>query len=131
MSAAADGRPYGEPLQGEVMAPVEHENAVRQAEAIAKIFDTQFRIAGVPFGLDAIIGLIPVVGDVASGAVGLYFLKLAKEIDLPKHKMAIMIANIGVDTAIGSVPLVGDLFDIGWRAHRRNAKILRKHITRK
>lgn len=127
----ADQRGRGEPLRGEVMPPEEHEQAVRQAEAIAKLFDAQFRIMGVPIGLDAIIGLIPGVGDLATGAVGLYFLKLGKEIGLPRHKMAAMVGNLGVDTMIGMIPVAGDLFDIGWRAHRRNARILRAHIERK
>lgn len=117
-------------LHGEVLEPGDHahEEAVQSAERIAHLFDTQFRIVGVPIGLDAIIGLIPGVGDVLSGAVGLYFLKVGQQVGLPWHKKAAMVGNLAVDTAIGAIPLVGDLFDIGFKAHRRNAAILRRHL---
>lgn len=119
-------------LHGEVIGPMDpaHEEALRHADAIARIFDYQFRIAGVPIGLDAIIGLIPGVGDVVTGAVGLVFLKLGRDMGLPKHRMAAMVGNLAVDTGIGMIPLAGDLFDIGFRAHKRNAAILRRHAER-
>jgi hypothetical protein len=120
-------------LHGDVLGPLdqEHEEAVRSAERIARLFDAQFRIAGVPIGLDAIIGLIPGVGDLISGAVGFYFLKVGDQIGLPKTKRAAMVANLAVDTVFGMIPLAGDLFDIVFKAHRRNAAILRRHLDKR
>jgi hypothetical protein len=120
----------GGTLHGEILLPgaQQHEEAVQSAERLAKLLDYQFRVAGVPIGLDAILGLIPGVGDVITGAVGLYFLKVGHSVGLPWTKRAAMVGNIAVDTAIGAIPLVGDLFDVGFKSHRRNARILRRHL---
>ena len=122
-----------ETLHGEVLGPMEqdHEAAVQAAERIAHLFDAQFRIGPVPIGLDAIIGLIPGVGDLISGAVGVYFLKVGGQIGLPKTKRAVMVANLAVDTLIGMIPVAGDVFDIAFKAHRRNAAILRRHLDKR
>lgn len=122
-------------LNGEILPPdaelsPEHEELLGHADRVARLFDYQFRVAGIPFGLDAIVGLIPGAGDLISGAVGVYFLELGRRMELPKHKMAMMVGNLAVDTAIGIVPVIGDLFDLGFKAHARNARILRRHAEK-
>ena len=102
--------------------------AVERADRLARVMDYQLGKGPFRFGLDAVLGLIPGVGDVTTGAVGLYFLKLARDAELPKHKMAGMVGNLAIDTALGAIPLVGDLFDFGFRAHQRNAKVIRRHV---
>ena len=83
-----------------------------------------------PVGLDAIIGLIPVVGDVITTALGAYIVWEARNLGLPKWKLWRMAGNIAVDTAIGAVPLVGDAFDLAFRSNTNNLKIIRRHLDK-
>lgn len=114
----------------EILRPLtpEQRRALEHSGRIARLMDYQLGRGPFRFGLDAVLGLIPGVGDVTTGAIGLYFLKLAHEAGVPKHKMAGMVANLAIDTAIGAIPLIGDVFDFGFRAHQRNAEIIRRHI---
>lgn len=111
-----------------VLQRAKAHRAADHADRIAKVMDYQLGAGPFRFGLDAVLGLIPGVGDAATGAVGLYVLKLARDAGVPKHKMAGMAGNLLVDTAIGTIPLFGDIFDFGFRAHQRNAKIIRRHV---
>lgn len=81
-------------------------------------------------GLDAIIGLVPVVGDLVTAAMGSYLVWEARNLGLSKLQLARMAANVGIDTAIGAVPVVGDLFDIAFRSNRKNLRIIRRHLDR-
>lgn len=83
-----------------------------------------------PVGLDAMLGLLPVVGDVASGLVASYFIWEAKNLGMSKWQLARMAVNVGVDTAIGAIPLVGDLFDFAFKSNTKNLRIVRKHLDR-
>ncbi|MEO5598179.1 MAG: DUF4112 domain-containing protein [Novosphingobium sp.] len=83
-----------------------------------------------PVGLDAIVGLVPVAGDLIAGVMGLYLVWEARNLGLPKWKIWRMLANVGVDTVLGSVPLVGDLFDVMFRSNTTNLKIIRRHLDR-
>jgi hypothetical protein len=97
----------------------------RLLEGIAVIPGTRRRI-----GLDALLGLVPVVGDVASAALGAYIVWEAGNLGLSRWQRARMMANIGLDTAIGAIPLVGDLFDLAFRSNSRNLKLIRRHLDR-
>ncbi len=110
-----------------------------QADAMASfarmshLLDRQFSLPGVPFrfGLDGVVGLIPVVGDAVTGLMGLYALKIASDHKLPWHVHGRMLWNIGVDVVIGSIPLVGDLFDMAHHAHAKNRRMLERHIAKR
>jgi len=104
------------------------ERAARRAERIARIMDYQVGRGPFRFGLDAVIGLVPGVGDAATGLVGLYFLSLASEAAAPARVRGAIIVNLAIDTAVGAVPVIGDLFDFGFRAHERNARLIRRHV---
>ncbi|HEX7873164.1 MAG TPA: DUF4112 domain-containing protein [Sphingobium sp.] len=82
------------------------------------------------FGLDAILGLIPIVGDIASAAMGAWIVWEARNLGLSKFQLVRMSANVAVDTAIGAVPFVGDAFDFFFRSNSRNLKIIRRHLDR-
>lgn len=86
---------------------------------------TQYRI-----GLDSIIGLVPVVGDLIAAAMGSYIVWEARNLGMPKWKLARMAGNIAFDTAVGAVPVVGDALDFVFRSNSRNLKILRKHLDK-
>ncbi len=79
-------------------------------------------------GLDALLGLVPVAGDLLSAAIGVYLIAQARELGASRWLQGKMIGNLVLDAAVGSVPLAGDVFDIYFRAHRRNLKLLQQHL---
>ncbi len=87
-------------------------------------------IVGRRIGLDSIAGLVPVAGDVLTAAMGLYLVWEARNLGLPKWRLAQMMANVGFDTAVGAIPVAGDLFDFLFRSNSRNLKIVRRHLDR-
>lgn len=97
---------------------------------LARWMDNQFRIpgTGIRFGFDALIGLVPVAGDVAGGAISLYLIGKAVRHGAPAGLVVRMAANAGIDLAAGSVPLVGDLFDVAWQANRMNVNLLDEYL---
>ncbi len=105
---------------------------IDQLEALAHMLDNAFVIPGtnIRFGVDSLIGLIPVLGDTISLAISAFIMSYAKQINLPKHKIWHMRFNVFIDWLIGIIPFVGDAFDIGWKANRRNVKIMRDHIEK-
>jgi hypothetical protein len=92
--------------------------------------DSTFVLPGtqIRFGLDVLIGLIPGIGDAVTTLIGLYVIREARELGAPRLLVARMLGNIAIDGIVGAVPLVGDLFDVAWRANRRNLKLLRNHL---
>jgi hypothetical protein len=107
--------------------------AVRQRiEALEKVLERGFRIPGIgyEFGLDAIIGLVPVVGDFAGAAFGAYLVWEAKNLGMSKWKLWRMAGNVGVDTAIGFIPFAGDAFDFLFRSNTRNLKAVKRHLDK-
>lgn len=104
----------------------------RRIEALEKVLERAFVIPGTrqTVGLDALAGLVPVAGDLVAAALGIYLVWEARNLGMPKWKLAQMTARIGFDTALGSVPLVGDLFDFVYRSNSRNLKTIRKHLDR-
>ena len=107
--------------------------AVRQRiELIEHVLERSFVIPGInrPVGLDAIAGLVPVVGDLLAAAMGAYIVWEAHNLGLPKWKLARMMGNVAFDTAIGAIPIAGDLFDFLFRSNTRNLKIVRRHLDK-
>jgi len=107
--------------------------AVRQrVEAMEALLERSFRIPGInfPIGLDALIGLVPVLGDVITTAMGAYMIWEARNLDMPKWKLWRMAANTGFDALLGAVPIVGDAADVMFRSNTRNLKIIRKHLDK-
>jgi hypothetical protein len=104
----------------------------RRIEALERVLERAFVIPGInrPVGLDAIAGLVPVAGDVASAALGLYIVWEARNLGMSKWQLARMISHVGFDTALGAIPFAGDLFDFLYRSNSRNLRIIRKHLDR-
>jgi hypothetical protein len=109
------------------------QQSLARLEALAKLMDGAFLIPGttIRFGLDGIIGLIPVAGDMIAGLVSTYLIWEAKQLGAPRWLIARMLANAFLDTAIGSVPVVGDAFDVLFRANMKNMALLRRHLQKK
>jgi hypothetical protein len=108
----------------------EEEIALQRVARLAYWLDDRFRIPGTRrrIGVDGLLGLIPGIGDTATALVASYIVLEAARLGAPKTLLARMIANVGVDYVVGLVPLVGDLADLGWKANRRNARMLRDHL---
>jgi hypothetical protein len=84
----------------------------------------------VRFGFDALIGLVPGIGDAVTTALSLYIVHEARQLGAPRHVIARMLANVMIDGLVGAVPLVGDAFDVVWRANRRNMRLLQDWLRR-
>lgn len=97
---------------------------VRLAKTVAQSMDAQFEIAGLKFGFDAIIGLVPVVGDAISFAIGLFPLYVARKHKLGSVVMGRMMANLGIDFVAGIVPFAGDAVDVLFKANLKNVALL-------
>jgi hypothetical protein len=104
----------------------------RRIEAMEQALEGVFVIPGINrrVGLDALVGLLPVVGDAVTAAMGLYLVWEARNLGMPKWQLWRMAANVGFDTVIGAVPLAGDLFDLLYRSNSRNLKIIKRHLDR-
>ena len=101
-------------------------------EALANLLDTAVVFPGtnIRFGLDAVIGLVPAIGDVITTAISLYIVNEARQLGAPRYLVARMLANVAVDGLVGAVPLIGDAFDVLWRANRKNVLLLREYLAR-
>jgi hypothetical protein len=96
----------------------------------ARLADDAFRVPvlGIRVGFDALLGLIPGLGDVAGGLLSSYGLWVAWRLGAPASVMGRMVLNIGIDTVIGEIPIAGDLFDVGWRSNTRNLRLLERYL---
>jgi hypothetical protein len=104
----------------------------QRIEALEMLLERSFHIPGtrIPVGLDAIIGLVPVFGDLVTTIMGAYLVWEARNLGMSKWQLVRMTANVGIDSVIGAVPLVGDLFDFVWRSNSKNLRIIRKHLDK-
>jgi hypothetical protein len=106
--------------------------ALDRIDLLARVFDTAFAIPGtnVRFGVESLIRLVPDIGDAAASALSCYLLYEAHRLDVPKSVFARLVANVAIEGVAGAIPFVGDLFDVGFRANRRNVAILREYFQR-
>lgn len=107
--------------------------AVRQRiEAMERLLERSFTVPGInrAVGLDAIAGLVPVVGDLLAAAMGAYIVWEARNLGMPRWQILRMAGNVAVDTAIGAVPVAGDLFDFLFRSNTRNLRVIRKYLDK-
>ena len=108
------------------------EQRLKRLEALAKLLDIAFVLPGtnIRYGIDGIIGLIPVVGDIIATALSLFLVREARALGAPWHVVARMLGNVAVQGVVGTVPVAGDAFDVLFRANMRNARILRRWLER-
>jgi len=108
------------------------EQRLARLEAIAKLLDIAFILPGtkVRYGIDGIIGLIPVVGDIIATALSLWVVREARALGAPWHITARMLGNVAIQGVVGAVPVAGDAFDVLFRANMRNARLLRRWFER-
>jgi len=100
------------------------------AEWIVTLLDDRFRIPGTDlrFGVDPIIGILfPGIGDAVTGTGSIGLLTLAVQRGVPRVVLWRMVNNIVIDTIFGSLPIVGDIFDVAFKANRRNLELIQEH----
>ena len=99
-------------------------------DLLSRVLDTWFRVPGthIRFGLDGIVGFFPGVGDFIGGAASCIIVLAAFFRGVPPITIARMVANLGIEIGVGLVPVLGNLFDIGFRANRRNYHLLEASI---
>ncbi len=99
-------------------------------QRVADLLDAAISVPGTPIqiGIDGLIGLIPGIGDSITLPVELWIVYRASKLGLPKRLLARMLLNVGIDFVCGLVPLFGDIFDIAWKANRRNVTLVRTYL---
>lgn len=104
----------------------------RRVEAMEGVLERAFTIPGTSqkFGLDTVVGFVPVLGDVVTAAMGAWLVWEARNLGMSKWQIARMAGNLGVDTLIGAVPLVGDAFDFFFKSNTRNLRIIKRHLDK-
>ncbi len=107
-------------------------DSLARIAAMAQLLDNAFLIPGLNrrIGLDAVIGLVPGIGDAVSALLAGYIVWEARRLGLPRWKIARMIGNVAIDTAIGAIPFAGDAFDAVFKANMRNLRIVNEHLKR-
>ena len=108
------------------------EQRIARLEALAKLLDVAFVMPGtnVRYGIDALIGLVPVIGDIVTTAIALWIVREARALGAPWHLTTRMLGNVAIDGVVGIAPLVGDAFDVMFKANIRNMKMLRKWLDK-
>ena len=104
----------------------------RRIEAMEAMLEGLFVIPGTSrrVGLDSLVGLVPVVGDIATAAMGAWIVWEARNLGMSKLQMARMFGNVGVDWLLGLVPFVGAIPDFFFRSNTRNLKIIKRHLDK-
>lgn len=127
MTARPFARPDALPGLGRDPASIRQRIEIleRVLEGLVAIPGTRRRV-----GLDAMLGVIPIVGDLAGAALGAWIVWEARNLGMSRFQLARMAANVGVDTVIGVVPFIGDAFDLLFRSNSRNLRIIRRHLDR-
>jgi hypothetical protein len=114
---------------GDALTPEIVNPRIADVEAMARWLDYAFTLpGGFRFGVAGVIGLIPGIGDVLDALLSLYIVIRAIQLGVPRVALARMLVNIGIESVAGSVPIFGDVFDIAFKANRRNYLLLRNHM---
>jgi hypothetical protein len=103
---------------------------VRRLDALAHLLDNSIPVpgTGTRFGMDAVVGLIPGIGDAVGGLLSAYIVMEAARLGAGPAVVMRMLLNVAVETVVGAVPIIGDLFDAGWKANARNMRLLHTAI---
>ncbi|MGI4763362.1 MAG: DUF4112 domain-containing protein [Janthinobacterium lividum] len=114
-----------------VPATFDADERLRWVERIARLMDSQFRLPGTRFrfGLDPLLGLLPIVGDVSTSLVSVALLLTMLRHGASGAIVVRMALNILIDTVVGGIPLIGNVFDFAYKSNERNVALLRRHYA--
>lgn len=123
--------PYAAPrYRDDALTPEIVDPRIADVEALARWLDYAFALpGGFRFGVAGIFGLIPGIGDALDALISLYIVIRAIQLGVPRVTLARMLVNVGIEALAGSVPFIGDLFDVVFKANRRNYQLLKNHIS--
>jgi uncharacterized protein DUF4112 len=122
-----------DPLARKSPAPIVQDRRLPQVErlrVLTKLLDNAFQVPGTRLrvGLDALIGLVPGVGDAIGAVFSAVIVFQAARLGVSRATLARMVGNVVLDTVVGEIPLLGDLFDAGWKANSKNLALLETHL---
>lgn len=118
--------------RADALTPEVVDPRIADVEAIARWLDYAFSLpGGFRFGLAGFIGLIPGVGDIIDAVLSCYIVARAVQIGIPRVAVARMLINIGIEAFAGAVPFAGDVFDVAFKANRRNYQLLKNHLSQR
>lgn len=123
---------FGGTFGGMSFEPLTREQRFARIDALSKLLDVAFILPGtnIRYGIDGLIGLVPIVGDLLTTAISLWIVREARALGAPKYLVARMLGNVAVDGVVGIVPFVGDAFDVMFRANMRNMRLLKKWMEK-
>jgi hypothetical protein len=106
-------------------------DALKRLDKLAGLLDSRFSIPGtkIRFGLDAILGLVPGIGDVAGAILSLWIVFSGLRMGATPSTLFRMLLNVGVELILGAIPVVGDMFDVVWQSNNRNVDLLRQELA--
>ncbi len=111
--------------------PVEADARTR-VHRLARLMDSSVRLpGGLRIGVDGLVGLVPVVGDLAAAGASVYIIAQAARAGVPTRALARMVLNVALDAVIGAIPVLGDLFDVAFKANLRNARLMEAYLDRR
>jgi len=108
-------------------------DALVELDKLARLLDSQWRLPGtsLTFGADAVAGLVPVVGDLATAVLSAYIVARAADVGAPKKSDGPHGRHVVLDTVVGSFPVIGSVFDVFYKANNRNIRLLRRHLEKR
>ena len=126
MARANDGK------FGNVPTGSDPDSVRARVETMERLLERLFVVPGInrPIGLDVILDVIPVVGDVAAAALGSYIVWEARNLGMSKAQVARMAGNVGIDWLLGLIPFVGAVPDFFFRSNTRNLRIIKRHLDK-
>ncbi|HSK38976.1 MAG TPA: DUF4112 domain-containing protein [Arenibaculum sp.] len=112
--------------------PATHFDRLLHLQRLSNLLDSRWGIPGTRwrFGLDGVASIVPVIGDSLTAVVSLYIVWQAASFGVPGSLIARMLVNVGADWAVGSIPVLGTVFDVAFKANRRNIDLLTRHLER-
>lgn len=99
-------------------------DGVAKLKKLEQRLDRRFSVFGIQFGTDAVVGLVPILGDIITSATGLYIILQARKLGATQWTVTRMLINWGIDTGIGAIPVIGDIFDFAFKSNTKNVKLL-------
>lgn len=120
------GDPEDRARRGLPQAP----DPMKDLESLAWLLDSSIEIPGIRYriGVESLLGMIPILGDIVGAAISSYILFLASRMGAAKVTLLRMALNVAIESAVGVIPLVGDIFDFAWKANKRNVDLLKAHL---
>ncbi|WNG15055.1 DUF4112 domain-containing protein [Cystobacter fuscus] len=117
------------PLPAPMSSPADSAS-IEQVRRLARQLDTSIRLpGGFQIGWDAVLGLVPVVGDWAGALLSCYIIWQAVRLGVSREVLLRMVGNVAVESLVGAVPFLGDVFDAAWKANMRNVRLLENHLA--